>query len=114
MKITPSIDKTFELKKALEADGFSIDEHEGESFAHGFIYDRYGEIWVVFNASFLDNSRSRYDDMKVYYYDKSLDGLQVNLYKGLMPTNQHDYDTLMQLLFPSEDFVRDLNYRPSI
>lgn len=106
MKITPSIDKTFKLKKALEADGFVVDEHEEESIAHGFKYDRYGEIWVVFKASFLDNSRLQYNDMKVYYYDKSLDRLQVNLYKGLMPTNQQDYDTLMQLLFPSDEFKR--------
>lgn len=106
MKRLPIIDKTFDLRKALEVDGFTIDEHEEESFAHGFTYDRYGEIWVVFNASFLDNSRFCYDDMRVYYYNNSLDRPQVNLYKGLMPTNQHDYDTLMQLLFPSDEFKR--------
>ncbi len=104
MKNIPFIDSTFDIKKALETDGFTIDEHEEESIAHGKFYDRYGEIWVVFNASFLDNSRLHYNDMKVYYYNSSFDCPQVNLYKGLAPTNQQDYDTLMQLLFPSDKF----------
>ena len=104
MKITPSIDKTFKLKKALEADGFSIDEREGESFAHGSPYENYGEIWVAFKLSFGKHSLPI--DMKVYQYSSGLDHLQETLYEGIAPTNQQDYDTLMQLLFPSKDFVR--------
>lgn len=103
MKITPSIDMTFELKKALEADGFTIDEREGESFAHGFPYENYGEIWVAFNFSFGKHSLPI--DMRVYQYSSGLDHLQETLYKGIAPTNQQDYDTLMQLVFPSKEYV---------
>ena len=98
MKNAPSIDSFFDLEKALKEDGFKISKKDmGVCIAHGFSYEDYGEIWIEFNQAFLNNYPI---DMRVFCIKD-----QETLFKGVAPTNQHDYETLMQLLFPSHEFV---------
>lgn len=99
MENIPSIDNFFNLEKAFRVYGFIIDEKDlGVCIAHGFFHENYGEIWIEFNQAFLNNYPI---DMRVLCINS-----QETLYKGVAPTNQHDFDMLMQLLFPSEEFVR--------
>ena len=98
MKSTPSIDSFFDLEKALKEDGFKISEKDmGVCIAYDFYYKDYGEIWIEFNQAFLNNCQI---DMRVFCFKN-----QETLFKGVAPTNQHDYEMLMQLLFPSIEFV---------
>lgn len=98
MKSIPSIDSFFDLERALKEYGFKIDEKDmGVCIAYGFYYEDYGEIWIEFNQAFLNNYPI---DMRVFCFKN-----QETLFKGVAPTNQHDYEMLMQLLFPSNEFV---------
>ena len=98
MESTPSIDNFFNLEKAIREYGFKIDEKDiGVCIAHGFIHENYGEIWIEFKQAFLNNYPI---DMRIFCFNS-----QETLYKGVAPTNQHDFDMIMQLLFPSEEFV---------
>lgn len=107
MKSEPSIDSFFNLGKAIKAYGFKIDEKDdGHCIAYGYKYGDYGEIWIEFNQSFLNNYPI---DMRVlHHYTENYIPQQETLFVGVAPTNQHDFDMLMQLLFPSEDFVRKI------
>lgn len=105
MKKLPFIDDSFNLEKALKAYGFQIDERESEKIAHGFPNEDYGEIWIAFDFTFLGNSHKMPIDMCIFRYTGKADYPQENLYKGIAPTNQQDYDTLMQLVFPSKEYV---------
>lgn len=98
----PAIDKFFNLEEALRAYGFEIDEKENSCVAYGYSYGKYGRIWVEFYTVFMDNEHSLPIDMRIFHY---VDEGQENLYKGLAPTNQHDFETLLQLLFPSDAFI---------
>ena len=102
MKNTPSIDNFFDLGKALQEDGFEIDNKENSSIAFGFSYGKYGKIWIEFNLAFLDNDHKMPIDMRVFHIK---DNFQENLFKGLAPTCQEDYDKLIQLLFPTKEYV---------
>lgn len=98
MKRIPSIDSFFDLEKALKEDGFKIDEKDmGTCIAYGFSYEDYGEIWIEFNQAFINNYPI---NMRVFCIKD-----QKNLFKGVAPTNQHDYEMLMQLLFPSKEYI---------
>jgi hypothetical protein len=105
MKENLIIDSTFNLKKALEVDGFSVDEHDSESIAKKIFLNSYGEVYVAFKFSF-GTGHTLPIDMLVYKYDSGFNPEQEILFKGLAPTNQKDYDTLMQLLFPTKEFVQ--------
>ena len=105
MKNIPIIDKSFDLEEALKNDGFKIDEKEGSKVAYGPQFSKYGMIQIVFNFSFLENNHVYPIDMCVCYRTNDSENGQENLYKGLAPTNQVDYDTLMELLFPSPEFI---------
>lgn len=107
MKCKTSIDNSFVLKKALEADGFSVDEHDSESIAKKFFPESYGEVYVAFNFSFGEG-HSLPIDMLVYRYVSGYKPEREILFKGLAPTCQNDYDILIKLLLPSEEFVRDV------
>ena len=91
------IGPNFSLEKALKTFGFKVDEEENSCVAYGFSYGKYGQIWVEFYVCFMDNDKAFPTDMRVFHYVE--DG-QENLFKGTAPTNQRDFDTLMQLLFP--------------
>ena len=106
MKEIPFIDNSFDLEKALKADGFQIDERESEKIAHGFPNEDYKEIWINFDVVLLGNSHNMPIDMCIFRYTDNPDYPRENLYKGIAPTNQQDYDTLMQLVFPSKEYVR--------
>lgn len=107
MKEKLIIDSTFNLKKALEVDGFSVDEHDSESIAKRFFLESYGEVYVAFNFSFGEG-HSLPIDMLVFRYVSGYNPEREILFKGLAPTCQNDYDILMQLLLPSKEFVRDV------
>ncbi len=97
----PVINYQFSIEEALLKFGFRIDDKDsGASVAYGFVYNSYGEIFVEFNQSFITNFQT---DMKVFYCDKNTHE-QVNLYMGVMPTNNRDFIMLMQMLLPSEEF----------
>lgn len=107
----PFYDFYFDLEKALVKDGFRIEEREkyGYYLAYGFYYELYGEIFIEFCQYCVTNFPF---DMVVYHYPK--DGQTHGifdrevLYQGVAPTNQHDYDLLMLLLFPSKEFENHL------
>ena len=103
MEYIPSIDSFFDLEAAIRAYGFEIDEKDsGVCIAHGYHYEHYGEIWIEFNQSFITNFQT---DMRVLrHYTENYIPQQETLFLGVAPTNQHDFDTLMQLLFPSDAF----------
>ena len=104
MNEMPNIDQSFDLKKAIVDYGFKVDEkNEGVCIGYGFFYHRYGEIWIEFFQSFVTNYPF---DMRVLMRSEN-----ETLYKGVAPTNKHDFDTLMQLLFPTEDFISVLDQR---
>lgn len=104
MKSIPSIDSFFDLEKAIKAYGFEIDEKDsGVCIAYGYHHERYGEIGIEFNQSFITNFQT---DMRVLRrYTENYIPQQETLFVGVAPTNQHDFDMLMQLLFPSEALV---------
>lgn len=107
MKNIPSIDSFFDLEKSLMTDGFKIDEKDnGNCVAHGFYYGSYGEIFIEFHQSFINNYQS---DMAVFHYNE--EHHQEMLFIGVAPTNQHDYDVLMQLLFPTDSFKDRLDVK---
>lgn len=104
MDVIPNIDYTFDLKKAICDYGFEVDEKsEGVCIGYGFVYPRYGEIWIEFFQSFVTNYPF---DMRVFVHKEN-----ETLYIGVAPTNNHDFDTLMQSLFPTEDFISILDQR---
>lgn len=96
MKTIPAIDNFFNLEEALKADGFEIDEKDsGECVAH------FNRVFIVFNAALVNNIQT---DMQVKVYGED----DKTLFEGVAPTNQHDYDVLMELLFPSDEFKNRL------
>lgn len=93
MKTIPAIDNFFNLEEALKADGFEICEKDsGECIAY------FNQKFIVFNAAIIN---SIHTDMQVRVNGKD----ERILFEGVAPTNQHDYDVLMQLLFPSDEFI---------
>lgn len=101
----PVINYSFSIEEALQKFGFKIDEKDsGASVAYGVVYGDYGEIFVEFNQSFITNYQT---DMRVFYLD-SARKQQINLFLGVAPTNYKDFDLLMQLLLPSEEFIGGL------
>lgn len=101
MITAPVINYQFAIEDALQRFGFQIDEKSsGACVACGFVYDRYGEVFVEFNQSFITNYQT---DMKVYYYDETGHNQNI-IYMGVAPTNNRDFNMLMQLLLPSEGF----------
>ena len=108
MNTTPVIDYHFSIYDALQNLGFLIDEKDsGACVAYGFMYDYYGEILVEFYQSFVTNYQT---DMKVFYYDETNHNHNV-IYLGVAPTNQRDFNILMQLLLPSEEFQECLGMK---
>lgn len=102
---TPAINYNFTIEEALQKFGFRIDNKDsGASVACGVMYKEYGEIFVEFNQSFITNYQT---DMRVFYLDNARKQ-QINLFLGVAPTNQKDFDLLMQLLLPSEEFIGGL------
>lgn len=105
MARTPAINYSFTIEEALQKFGFRIDDKDsGASVACGVMYKGYGEIFVEFNQSFITNYQT---DMRVFYLD-SARKQQINLFLGVAPTNYKDFDLLMQLLLPSEEFIGGL------
>jgi len=101
----PTIDSNFNLEDAIRSLGFSINDKDGGwSIAYNVLYKPYGEIFIEFYQAFISHVQS---DMKVYYCDKTTNDMQV-LFLGIAPTNQHDFNTLMQLLLPSQEFVQEV------
>ena len=105
MKQIPYIDNSFDLGKTLKEDGFEIRDKGWDScIGSGFSYEDYGKIFVEFNQSILIGSKYP-TDMRVFCYkNNSFEHSQETLFVGVAPTNHHDYDLLMQLLFPSAEF----------
>lgn len=105
MGTIPTVDMFFDLEKSLKSFGFEIRDNScGSCIAYGYSYKQYGKVSIEFNQCFLPESM-RQTDMLVFYYSKDDEGYsQKTLYRGVAPTNQHDFDTLMQLLFPSDEF----------
>lgn len=96
MKTIPAIDSFFNLEEALKTDGFDIDEKDsGECVAH------FNQILIVFNAAIVNSLKA---DMQVRINGKD----EKILFEGIAPTNQHDYNILMQLLFPTDEFINRL------
>lgn len=105
MAKVPVINYSFAIEEALRKFGFQIDEKDsGASVAYGVIYKDYGEIFVEFNQSFITNYQT---DMRVFYLERGRKQ-QINLFLGVAPTNYKDFDLLMQLLLPSEEFIGGL------
>lgn len=104
MEAIPAIDKFFNLEEALKDFGFQIkDKGWDYCTAYGYSYWDYGDIYIEFNQSFFQDGKPT--DMRVFYYKREDDvPTQKTLFLGVAPTNQHDFDTLMQLLFPSDAF----------
>lgn len=113
MEYIPSIDIYFNLEEAIRAYGFEIDEKDsGACIAYGYHYEHYGEIWVEFNQSFITNTQT---DMKVINnYMENYVPQQETLFQGVAPTNQNDFDTLMQLLFPTDTFRSRVEKIPEV
>ena len=107
MKEKLIIESTFDLRKAFEAKGYSISERDNEFIAEGYYHDL-GKIQVQFKTVFSELGHRSPIDMRVFHYINEADSPQENLYKGLAPTNQNDFDTLMELLFTSDDFVNEV------
>lgn len=104
VELFPTIDSNFNLEDAIRSLGFSINEKDGGwSMAYNVRYKPYGEIFIEFYQAFITHVQS---DMKVYYYDNTTH--QQVLYYGIAPTNQRDFNTLMQLLLPSQEFVQEI------
>ena len=103
MENIPSIDSFFDLEAAIRAYGFEIDEKDmGVCIAHGYWYGN-DEIWIEFNQAFITNFQT---DMRVSrHFTEKYIPQQETVFLGVAPTNQHDFDMLMQLLFPSETLV---------
>ena len=102
MKSNPIIDIYFNLEEAFKNDGFEISIKENSCVAYGCPSGNYGKVYIEFYQSFINNSPV---DMKVIQYiSKGFETIQETLFVGVAPTNQHDYEILMQLLFPSDDF----------
>lgn len=103
MESIPAIDKFFKLEEALKEYGFKIDEKDnGACIAYDYWFGEYGEIWIEFNQASINNNQK---DMCVSYCNREDDiPTRKTLFLGVAPTNQHDFDTLMQLLFPSDAF----------
>lgn len=102
MKTIPTIDKYFNLEEAFKSEGFEINIKDDSCIAYGRPSGNYGKVYIEFYQSFVNNSPV---DMKVIQYiSKEFENVQETLFVGVAPTNQHDFDVLMQLLFPSNDF----------
>ena len=97
----PAIDSFFNIEEALKCLGFSIDDKDGGWSVAYVIYEPYGEVFIEFYQAFISHVQS---DMKVYYCDKTTNDMQV-LFLGIAPTNQHDFNTLMQLLLPNKEYI---------
>ncbi|MBR3710374.1 MAG: hypothetical protein IKM99_05360 [Bacteroidales bacterium] len=104
MASVPAIDKFFKLEEALKEYGFKIDEKgSGACIAYDYRFGKYGEIWIEFNQAFISNYQT---DMCVSYCKmEDYIPMRKTLFLGVAPTNQHDFETLMQLLFPSDAFI---------
>lgn len=101
----PAIDKFFNLEEALKAYGFEIRDNGGGScLAYGYWYKDYGEINIEFRWDFLQESSFQTDMRVVYHVSDGYVRSQKTLFLGVAPTNQHDFDMLMQLLFPSDEY----------
>lgn len=97
---TPVIDPMFDLEQTIKDYGFSIDEKDGVCVAHGVSHWYYGAIQIEFNQAFVSHYQT---DMKVTYREGNEDRV---LFLGIAPTNYPNFDTLMQLILPSEDFIK--------
>lgn len=105
MEAIPAIDNFFNLEEALKAYGFEIrDNGCGSCLAYGYSYKEYGEINIEFYQTFFQESSFQTDMCVVYYDQEDETQKQKTLFRGVAPTNQHDFDMLMQLLFPSDEF----------
>lgn len=99
----PEIDKSFSLEDAIRNLGFKIDEKDdGRCYAKGMAYDVYGDIIISFNLSAITNVQC--EMIIASYPPETLD--QDILFSGIAPTNQRDFDLLMQLIFPSPEFKK--------
>ena len=97
----PAVDPFFDLEKSLSEFGFDFNERDnGSMIAFGYIDDFGRDITIEFNGTFFSNYQL---DMLV---TSDKDCAQETLYKGLAPTNQKDFDMLMQLLIPSDQYRR--------
>ncbi len=106
MEAIPSIDNFFNLEEALKAYGFEIrDNGSGSCLAYGYSYKEYGEINIEFYQDFLQESNFHTDMHVIYHVSDGYVCSQKTLFQGVAPTNQHDFDMLMQLLFPSDAFL---------
>ncbi|MBR3699210.1 MAG: hypothetical protein IKM85_06755 [Bacteroidales bacterium] len=103
MEAIPAIDNFFNLEEALKNYGFKIDEKDdGVCIAYDYWYGDYGEVWIEFNQAFINNYQT---DMRVSrHFTEKYIPQQETVFLGVAPTNQHDFDMLMQLLFPSDAF----------
>ena len=105
MEAIPAIDKFFNLEEALKAYGFETrDNGCGSCLAYGYSYKEYGEINIEFYQAFFQESRFQTDMQVIYHVSDGYVRSQKTLFQGVAPTNQHDFDMLMQLLFPSDEF----------
>ena len=105
MNTTPIIDPMFDLEQTIKDYGFEIDEKDsGACVAHKYYYPDYGEILVEFNQSFLTNYQT---DMRVFYRNARTHESDT-LFLGVAPTNRRDFNMLMELLLPSEEFRNSL------
>ncbi len=104
MESIPSIDSFFNLEKAFREYGFKIADRDDHRIAYGYQYEGYGEITIEFYQSFFSFSIFPTDMHVVYYETVNHVPEQRTLFLGVAPTNQHDFDMLMHLLFPSDAF----------
>lgn len=101
----PVINYSFTMEEALLKFGFKIDDKDsGASVVYGYYYPDYGEILVEFNQSFITNYQT---DMHVSHRNARTHESDT-LFLGVAPTNQHDFNLLMELLLPSEEFRNSL------
>lgn len=105
METIPAIDNFFNLEEAFKAYGFEIrDNGCGSCLAYGYSYKEYGEVNIEFYQCFLQESNFQTDMHVSYYHTEDYIPQRKTLFLGVAPTNQHDFDILMQLLFPADEF----------
>lgn len=110
MEAIPAIDKFFNLEEALKDYGFKIDEKDdGTIIAYDiYSFEHKGNIQIRVYQNGCFKGRRLMCQVTVSRIEKGSPEDET-LFLGVAPTNQHDFDMLMQLLFPSDAFMDRLD-----
>ena len=101
----PVVDDEYNIVESLQADGFTFlpGEPTDGYWALGVRYKDYGSVRILLNRKLVSD---RPIDMLVLVSSDIVG--EDCIYQGVAPTSQRDYDILMELLFPSKEFEKDL------